>query len=68
MDISEKAATALALSRVEEEQIETVRSFMKKLGNEALSLFETLWVQGDNSRLEKLIELKENILQQKTIN
>ena len=41
---------------------------MKKLGNEALSLFETLWVQGDNSRLEKLIELKENILQQKTIN
>ena len=58
MDISEKAATALALSRVEEEQIETVRSFMKKLGNEALSLFETLWVQGDNSRLEKLIELE----------
>ncbi len=54
MNLSEKAVTAVALSQVDEEHIETVREFVEKLGEETLSLFDNLWTQGDNHRLEKL--------------
>ncbi len=53
MNLSEKAVTAVALSQVDEEHIETVREFVAKLGEETLSLFDNLWTQGDNHRLKK---------------
>ncbi len=56
MNLSEKAVTAVALSQVDEEHIETVREFVEKLGEETLSLFDNLWTQGDNYRLERLIK------------
>ena len=56
MNLSEKAVTAVALSQVDEEHIETVREFVAKLGEETLSLFDNLWTQGDNYRLERLIK------------
>ena len=58
MDVSEKYATAVGLSAVDEQNFVTVRKFVSKLGAEILSTFENLWVHGDNKRLEKIAELK----------
>ena len=68
MDLSRQAATALALSKVEEDKLGIVRSFMQKVGEEALALFDTLWVQGDNRRLEKIIKLEKSTHNQKILN
>ena len=57
MDISQKFATAVGLSSVDEEHFEVVRDFMKLLGAEARAAFESMWVHGDVKRLEKLQEV-----------
>ena len=58
MDISQKFATAVGLSSVDEEHFEVVRDFMKQLGAEVRAAFESMWAHGDEARLEKIIELQ----------
>ena len=58
MDLSERCATAIGLSRVNNEHLEKVRNYVKKLGSEPLALFDTLWSKGNQERLEIIAELK----------
>lgn len=58
MDISQKFATAVGLSSVDNEHFETVRNFMKQVGAEPRAAFESMWTHGDERRLEKLAEVQ----------
>ena len=58
MDVSQKFATAVGLSSVDEEHFEVVRNFMKQLGAEVRAAFESMWACGDEARLEKIIEVQ----------
>ena len=58
MDTSKKYNTAVHLSKVDIENFEMVREFVKRLGEETSSLFDTLWAQGKEERLEKIQEMK----------
>jgi len=58
MDTSQKYNTAVYLSKVSFEQIEIVREFIKRLGEETCALFDTLWSKGQEERLEKIQEIK----------
>ena len=43
---------------MDEENLEKVRDFAISLGAEFGAIFDSLWVHGDESRLEKLAEIK----------
>ena len=58
MDISEKFATAVGLSSVDDEHFEIVRDFMKQVGAEPRAAFESMWSHGDERRLEHLAEVQ----------
>ena len=58
LNTSEKYATAMGLSSVDEENFEKVRKFVGNLGKEFTSLFDNLWAKNDESRLEKVAEIK----------
>lgn len=58
MDISQKFATAVGLSSVDDEHFETVRDFMKQVGAEPKAAFESMWTHGDERRLERLAEVQ----------
>ena len=58
MTSSEQYATAYALSYVDLENVVKVREFMKKVSDEARATFESLWINGNPQRLEKIAELK----------
>ena len=58
MNISQKFATAVGLSSVDDEHFEIVRDFMKQVGAEPRAAFESMWVHGDEKRLEKLAEVQ----------
>ena len=58
MNTAQKFATAVGLSSVDEEHVEVVREFMKKLGAEPRAAFESMWTHGDKKRLEILAELQ----------
>ena len=58
MDVSEKFATAVGLSSVDDEHFEVVRNFMKQVGAEPRAAFESMWTHGDERRLEKLAEVQ----------
>ena len=58
---SEKYLTTLALSNVDEENLEVVRKFIEKLGKDFLALFDSLWTIGDDERLETLMNLKKGV-------
>ena len=60
MDMSQKFITAVGLSFVDDENFEIVRDFMKKLGEEPRAVFEGMWAAGDEERLDKIKELREN--------
>ena len=65
MNISQKFATVVGLSSVDEEHFEVVREFMEQIGAEARATFESMWAHGDEKRLERIAELqvvKENTL------
>ncbi len=65
MDISQKFATAVGLSSVDDEHFEVVRDFMKQIGAEPRAAFESMWTHGDEKRLEHLaeIQMKDNLSQ-----
>ena len=58
LDIGEKYATIVSLSYVDEDNLEKVRNFVEKLGDESLATFDSLWAKGDSSRLEHIAELR----------
>ena len=58
MDISRKFATAVSLSEVTEENFELIKKFVKKLGKEPCALFESMWIQKNEERLEIISELQ----------
>lgn len=58
MDVSQKFATAVGLSSVDDEHFEIVRDFMKQIGAEPRAAFESMWTHGDERRLERLAELQ----------
>ena len=58
LNTSEKYATVMGLSSVDEESFEKVRKFVGNLGKEFTSLFDNLWAKNDESRLEKVVEIK----------
>ena len=58
MDISQKFATAVGLSAVDDEHFEVVRDFMSQVGAEPRAAFESMWAHGDEKRLERLAEIQ----------
>ena len=64
MNLSEKYATALNLSSVDEEHFEIVDNFMRLLGKEARAAFESIWAKNDLKRLEIIQEIR---LQEQTM-
>ena len=58
MDVSQKFATAVGLSSVDDEHFEVVRDFMKRVGAEPRAAFESMWTHGDERRLERLAEVQ----------
>ena len=58
ISVSEKYATAVGLSSVDENNLEVVREFVYKLGAEIGATFDSIWAHGDEIRLEKLAEIK----------
>ena len=57
LNTAARYATILGLSQVDEENLEKVRNFAINLGKEFGAIFDSLWVHGDESRLEKLAEI-----------
>ena len=57
-NIDQKYMTALALSEVDESNIEAVREFVKKMGLEILNIFDEFWAKGDENRMKKLDDLR----------
>ena len=58
MNVSQKFATAVGLSSVDDEHFEVVRNFMKQVGAEPRAAFESMWTRGDERRLEHLAEIQ----------
>ena len=58
LNTSEKYATAMGLSQVDEDNFEKVREFVKKLGPEFVALYDALWAHGDENKLEVIAEIK----------
>lgn len=58
LNTAERYATIIGLTQVDEENLEKVRDFAISLGAEFGAIFDSLWVHGDESRLEKLAEIK----------
>ena len=58
MDVSQKFATAVGLSSVDDEHFEVVRDFMKQLGAEPRAVFESMWTHGDEKKLDRLAEVQ----------
>ena len=63
LNTAERYATTMGLTQVDEENLEKVREFVKKLGEEFTSVFDILWSKNDDNRLELIseLEIKNNI-------
>ena len=59
LNTAERYATIMALSQVEEEHVEEIREFTEKLGKEFQTLFDILWSQENEERLEILASLRD---------
>jgi MoxR-like ATPases len=58
MTPDERYATAVSLSSVDEKNVEKVRKFMIRFEPEIVDIFDTLWIQNDDLRMEKILEIK----------
>ena len=58
MDLAEKYALAVGLSSVSEEHIKEIRDFIKKVGEEVLSFFDSIWIQDNVARKELIDRIK----------
>lgn len=57
-DASVKFATTTALAMVDEDNLETIRNFVMRLGKESIKLFDNLWISGDELRAKKIAMLR----------
>ncbi|MBR3524054.1 MAG: ATP-binding protein [Bacilli bacterium] len=64
-NISKKViyASLMNLSQVDEQNLETVREFVKQLGEEYVSTFDALWTYGDKKKIEIIDNLKNKDMQ-----
>ena len=58
LNTAERYATTLALTQADDNNLEIVRDFVKKLGSEFLAMFDAFWTHGDENRIERLAEAK----------
>ena len=58
LNTAERYATTMGLSQVDEANLKKVRKFVSKLGAEFVAIFDALWTQDDENRLETLAEEK----------
>ena len=58
LNTSERYATVMNLSQVDDENIIIVRDFVKNFGAEFISLFDCIWTHNDEARLEIIAEAK----------
>ncbi len=58
MNTSEKWATTVGLSAVDETNVVKVRNFVSRLNPEMVSVFDSLWTRGIDARVEKIAELR----------
>ena len=58
VELDEKFLTVTGLTAVDEKNVEKVRNFVKGYGQEMCALFDSLWCHGDESRLERIAELR----------
>ena len=58
MNMSEKYATAVSLSNVNDKYFKVIDKFMMLLGKEAKALFESLWSLNNEKRLEIIQEIR----------
>ena len=56
LNTSERYATVMTLSQVDEDNLDKVIKFVTKLGNELTKVFYSLWAHGDEIRLERIME------------
>ena len=54
MNTAERYATTMGLSQADEDQMETARAFVSRMGEEFRAVFDTLWANGDERR-EKVL-------------
>ena len=60
LNTAEKYATVVGLSCVNKDNLEVVREFVDKLGQEFVSVFDSIWCSGNEKRLELIAEMKMN--------
>jgi len=58
MNTSALYATTVGLTQVDEENFEKVREFVSKLGQEFCAIFDTMWMKGDEKRMEIVTETR----------
>lgn len=58
LNVSEKYATVMSLVNVDENHLEKVRNFIEMLGVEFVAIFDSMWIQNDDRRLELIAELR----------
>ena len=58
LNTAERYATVAGLSQVDNDNLEKVIGFVTGLGAEFRAVFDALWTHGDESRLERLAEVK----------
>src|SRR5574344_379709 len=58
LNTAERYATTMILSQVNDTDLEKVRGFVVEMGVEFGVLFDALWTHGDESRLERIEEVK----------
>ncbi len=58
LNIAEKYATTMGLTMVDDDNLKTVRDFVKKLGAEFTAIFDDMWAHGDAVKQKKIEELK----------
>lgn len=56
LNTAERYATTMGLSQVGEDNLDNVREFVIKLGEEFSAVFDSLWTHGDETRLERIAE------------
>ena len=64
LNTAERYATTMGLSQVDEDNLEKVRGFVTKMGAEFGAIFDSLWIHGDETRLERIAEAKLAALQE----
>ena len=58
LNTAERYATTMGLLQVDDNNLEKVRGFVTGLGAEFGAIFDALWTHGDESKLERLAEVK----------